>query len=436
MMNLKNLSDSTLLENTKVLVSQEQELLINVLHHLREIDRRRLFSSLGYKSLFEFTEKHLGYPQDQAYRRIAAMKLLRELPEIETKISQGEINLTHIGMAKKLFKDEKLAQNLMTAKEKLDVFEEISKTSTRVAEKIILSKRTNPEPHKPDKVRAITEDKIELKFQASIELQEKIEKLKGRLAHKHPNLSLGELFDKLCDLGLETWDPGQKPPRKSKVVQKTESSFNPEGASDSAVNFRAQDQAAKNEAYIATPKNQAAKTEVPAKVDQVRQDQVAAEKFSAPRKEGAPKIQTNENSLSCQQSFEVGIKPKSQAQIRREVFQKAQNQCENCSSNFALEIDHIRPKALGGDNSKTNLRLLCRSCNQRAAIKALGVEKMDMYLTYPLNDNPRKQERAGVASISKLNFFLKNEPKKPGAKTPGFFFFSRSVTKLVTLIGM
>ena len=338
-MNLKNLTDKVLLENTKALVRQEQELLINVLHHLREIDRRRLFSSLGYKSLHDFTERNLGYPNDQAYRRIAAMRLLRELPEIETKISQGEINLTHIGMAKKLFKDEKLAQNLMTAKEKLDVFEEISKTSTRVAEKIILSKRTNPEPHKPDKVRAITEDKIELKFQASIELQEKIEKLKGRLAHKHPNLSLGELFDKLCDLGLETWDPGQKPPRKSKVVQKTDSSFSQEGITDLAVSSGIK-------------------------------DQVAAEKFSAPRK----------NEVLNTQAVETLVMKKSQAQIRREIFQKAQNRCENCGSTFALEIDHIRPKAIGGDDSKTNLRLLCRSCNQRAAIKVLGTEKMEKYL--------------------------------------------------------
>jgi 5-methylcytosine-specific restriction endonuclease McrA len=317
MMSLKNLTDKVLLENTKALVKQEQETLVQVLHHLREIDRRKSFSSWGYKSLYDFAERNLGYPKDQAYRRIAAMKLLRELPEIESKISQGDINLTHIGMVQKLFNDEKAAQNLMTASEKLEVFEEISKTSTRVAEKIILSKSSNPEPPKPDKVRAITESKIELKFQASSELREKIEKLKGRLAHKYPNLSSGELFEKLCDLGLETWDPGQKPPRKSKVVQ--------------------------GEELIA-------------------KDHVDKEKFAAPR------------------IYSPEKKSKSQAQIRREIFQRAHNQCENCHSTFALEIDHIRPKALGGDDLQTNLRLLCRSCNQRAAIKVLGANKMEKYL--------------------------------------------------------
>jgi hypothetical protein len=34
-------------------------------------------------------------------------------------------------------------------------------------------------------------------------------------------------------------------------------------------------------------------------------------------------------------------KPKSKAQIRREVFQRANNQCENCGSTYALEIDHM-----------------------------------------------------------------------------------------------
>ena len=158
-------------------------------------------------------------------------------------------------------------------------------------------------------------------------LQDKIEKLKGRLAHKHPNLSLGELFDKLCDLGLETWDPGQKPPRKSKVIGRE-------------------------------------------KAAAIAEDNNGEEKFSALRKNEALNVQ----------AVEITVMKKSQAQIRREVFQKAQNRCEYCQSTFALEIDHIRPKALGGDDSPENLRLLCRCCNQRSAIMALSADKMERYL--------------------------------------------------------
>ena len=57
-----------------------------------------------------------------------------------------------------------------------------------------------------------------------------------------------------------------------------------------------------------------------------------------------------------------------------------QGRCENCSSIYALEIDHRIPKALGGKNLRENLRLLCRQCNQRKAIEVFGLNKMERYL--------------------------------------------------------
>lgn len=90
-MNLRNVSDQVLLEKTENLVKQERELLTQVLHHLREIESRRLFSSLGFKSLFDYAVKKLGYSADQAARRISAMRLLKEIPELEEKIESGAL---------------------------------------------------------------------------------------------------------------------------------------------------------------------------------------------------------------------------------------------------------------------------------------------------------------------------------------------------------
>jgi len=50
----------------------------------------------------------------------------------------------------------------------------------------------------------------------------------------------------------------------------------------------------------------------------------------------------------------------------RTVFKRAQGQCEICGSMIDLEIDHIKPKAMGGADTFDNLRLLCRRCNVRA----------------------------------------------------------------------
>jgi len=57
--------------------------------------------------------------------------------------------------------------------------------------------------------------------------------------------------------------------------------------------------------------------------------------------------------------------------LRQLIEARAQGQCEfvskegkRCSSKHFLEIDHIKPRALGGGDNPMNLRLLCRSHNQ------------------------------------------------------------------------
>jgi 5-methylcytosine-specific restriction endonuclease McrA len=69
----------------------------------------------------------------------------------------------------------------------------------------------------------------------------------------------------------------------------------------------------------------------------------------------------------------------SQAAIRREVWRRDEGKCgfkledgRICGTQFGLEYDHIRPKALGGDDTAENLRLRCRTHNRLAAIEVLG----------------------------------------------------------------
>jgi hypothetical protein len=225
-MNLNSISNSELLSRTENLVRQEREILTSVLHHLQEVNRRRLFSYYGFKSLFDFAVLKLGYSNDAAYRRIAAMKLMSEIPEVESKINSGEITLTHLSMAQTLFRQEKKNNSAFNHEQKRDVLEKMAHTTTREAEKITIALSSSPTIFKTDKVKAITEDKIEISFTTDESVQEKIEKLKGYLAHKHPDITIGELFEKLCDLGLAEWDPSKplkKKTGKFGAPQKTKS---------------------------------------------------------------------------------------------------------------------------------------------------------------------------------------------------------------------
>lgn len=103
-MNLTHLKDQELLTRTKQLVQQERLLLTQVLHHLREVERRKLFCDLGYQSLFEYAIKELHYSEGQAGRRIQAMRLIKELPEVEEKIKTGALSLSNIAQAQSYFK--------------------------------------------------------------------------------------------------------------------------------------------------------------------------------------------------------------------------------------------------------------------------------------------------------------------------------------------
>lgn len=75
---------------------------------MREVDRRRLYSDQGCKSLFDYATSKLGYSAGAAYRRVQAARMLGEIPEIEEKIQEGLLNLTHITDAASFFRENKI----------------------------------------------------------------------------------------------------------------------------------------------------------------------------------------------------------------------------------------------------------------------------------------------------------------------------------------
>ncbi|MGZ3709536.1 MAG: HNH endonuclease, partial [Bdellovibrionota bacterium] len=71
----------------------------------------------------------------------------------------------------------------------------------------------------------------------------------------------------------------------------------------------------------------------------------------------------------------------------RLIRQRAAWSCEyvaddgkRCTSQHALQVDHITPLALGGTNDPENLRLLCRAHNLQQASLKLGPVLMSRYL--------------------------------------------------------
>src|SRR6516225_6986034 len=136
-MNLKALSDEALHNSNLKTAKTEREAITASLRHLRETERRRLFSKYKCKSIFDYATKYFGYANDAADRRIKAMRLLQDLPEIEEKINDGSLNLTNLALAQRLFNLDKKAGNTYNKEQKKEVLKKIENQPTRTAEKIV-----------------------------------------------------------------------------------------------------------------------------------------------------------------------------------------------------------------------------------------------------------------------------------------------------------
>ena len=124
---IKQLSNKELLSHTKLLVQKERNIHIQILHHLAEIDSRKLFFKQGFSSLFDYTVRELGYSEGAAYRRIKAMKLCQELPETANRLQSGRLSLSAASQLqvffekqdKKIKEEEKKQLTLKSSKQRV-----------------------------------------------------------------------------------------------------------------------------------------------------------------------------------------------------------------------------------------------------------------------------------------------------------------------------
>ena len=220
-MNLRKISDQELIFDLKNLISEERELITAILRYLREIENRKIYLQKGFSSMFAFVTEELGYSEGAAQRRIQAMRLLKDLPEVEAKIETGEISLSVASQVQSyLKKEEKKAP--IKKEEKLALIDDVSGSSARECERKLIG--LSPENALPrEKTRLITEDKTQIQFVAGSDLMKKIDRLKELTSHTNPEGKYEELFSKALDIALKQIDPLQRKTKKSKKT-KTRSS--------------------------------------------------------------------------------------------------------------------------------------------------------------------------------------------------------------------
>lgn len=211
---LKSKSNETLITDLKQMVTEERRLLTEILHHLKEVEDRHLYLERGYPSLFAFVTEELGYSEAAAQRRIQAMRLMRDVPQVEDKMKRGALSLSVASQVQSFLRLESKKRDLSTT-EKLNFVTQLEGTSARKCEKQLAE--IAPEIKKSrEKIKAIGNKTTLIQFVADQKLMEEIEKLKELLAHRNVGGRFDGLFKILVQMGLEKWDPEQRIARRKK----------------------------------------------------------------------------------------------------------------------------------------------------------------------------------------------------------------------------
>ncbi|MFL5813307.1 MAG: HNH endonuclease [Bdellovibrionia bacterium] len=217
----KQLSNEALLRNTQTLVAEERKLTTEILWHLHEIQVRRLYAERGYGSLFEYAVQALGYSEAAAGRRIAAMRLLVEVPEIEPALQKGEVSLSTLSTIQSFIQRK---EQPVSKSEKKELVLALQGKSRRECEKHLVA--LDPVAATPkEKERVISPHQTEIRFVADDELLQKLQRIKELDGHANSNPTYFELFHRLADITLNKLDPLAKkkvtPPAESTQVKLT-----------------------------------------------------------------------------------------------------------------------------------------------------------------------------------------------------------------------
>ena len=327
---LHSMGDSELLLRTKDAVKEERKLMLEVLHLLREVDRRRLYAMLGFSSLYEYAIKELAYSGGAAHRRIEAMRLLREVPEVESKLADGALNLSTLSTVQSFLKEEKKQNHkTYTQQEKHDLLEKLEGKSTREAEKLLATVSPQAMIGKLERERAVSATQTEIKIVLDDELKKMLERARDLIAcPQNPNPTYAVIFEKLAKFYLDKKDPLRKLPSSESATSEIDEA----------------------EAMAPAPGPQSIKTET-----------------TPPKNPHSRYIKTN---------------------YKHQLFQRANGQCEyvdqntgrRCQATRGLQVDHIKPHACNGSNELSNLSLACPMHNQLRAIKYFGAHKMSRYV--------------------------------------------------------
>jgi hypothetical protein len=331
---LSALPDSTVLHDLNALVAVDHLTVAKVLAHLAEVDRRRLYASVGYSSMFAYCVEELGFSEDVTCVRLDVARRAREFPGLLSAIAQGRLHLSGARMLlphmtrennedlianathrtrrqiEILLADRFPPVELMRLDEGISALSVPGRMNPPVPGRV---KSAIPEPAAQSRSVPIGEQRFSVQFTVSKRTHDKLREIQALLSHAIPSRDISDIFDRSLDALL-----------------------------------------------LLVSRRKLSSTDRPRPADQ--------------QLRGSRHIP---------------------ASVKRAVWERDGGRCtfvgtdgHRCGETEFLEFDHARPVAKGGKATVDNLRLRCRTHNRLEAVRQFGEEFMKRMEGRPKDPGP------------------------------------------------
>lgn len=320
-MSPQNLKNQDLDSKIKSLAQQERELLHEVLMHIHEADRRKLYLELAYPNLFVYLTEACGYSAGAAHRRIDAVRLMRDVPEVGKKIESGELSLSQVSLLQKTIRQTN-SQKKISVETKRQLIESMYAKSIPESQKLI-AKTLDLEVKDQHKETHQKDESVRLEVTFSKEEWEKIKKMREYLSPAIGNGCWSSMFSHLAE----------------KVIRQKEGSSRKQDKQDISY-MHAFTSTVEVNAPEAVPKAKTIKSE-----------------------HASTRLPNKPAEATRTRSYIPIITQRFVLNKYRACQYKSKHTGKMCGSRWNLQIDHIQPVWAQGTNDPHNLQILCGNHN-------------------------------------------------------------------------
>jgi len=341
------MKDAELVAALPLLVQRENEHKADLLAHLAELDERRLYLELGFRSMWEYCTVALEFCETTAWRRYTAARVCRRFPAAFELVARGELQLSVLAA---------LAKHL-TADNANELFEACGRQSIRRVEALLAAR--SPVPDVADSVRRLPRKRDEQHAPVEPVEHARVESV----AHPAPITS---------GAGCAPLTPPTPPTPPG--VPNSRGRVEPLSADRFAIRFTADTQFLQ---LLEQVRDLASHRDASGELLSTMKAGLTAYRRELLKRRFAVGTKPRATKTAAQRT--TGSRQAAPAAVAREVYERDGGQCtyvapdgRRCSSRRSLELDHIEPRAVGGDATCESLRLRCRAHNQHYARQYFG----------------------------------------------------------------